>query len=129
MPAAERIVVVAAVIERDDAFLVTRRLEGTHLAGLWEFPGGKCHAGEDHATCLVRELREELAVDVSVGGKILKVSHAYPELIVELHFYRCGLLGQPVPQLGQEMKWVARAELRSLQLPPADERLVELLAT
>ncbi len=129
MPAAERIVVVAAVIERDDAFLVTRRLEGTHLAGLWEFPGGKCHAGEDHETCLARELREELAVDVSVGGKILEVSHAYPELSVELHFYACELLGQPVPQLGQEMKWVVRAELRSLQLPPADERLVELLAT
>jgi mutator protein MutT len=119
--------VVAAVAERDGAFLVTRRLEGTHLAGLWEFPGGKCDPDESHEACLAREMREELAVGVRVGAKILAVTHDYPERSVALHFYACDLVGEPVPQLGQQMQWVKRAELRRLALPPADEELIELL--
>jgi 8-oxo-dGTP diphosphatase len=121
------IVVVAAVVERDDAFLVTRRLEGTHLAGLWEFPGGKCDPGEGHEACLAREMREELAVDVRVGPKILTVTHDYPERSVALHFYECDLLAEPAPQLGQEMQWVPRSGLRDLSLPPADAELIALL--
>jgi len=62
-----RIVVTAAVIERDDAFLITRRQSGVHLEGYWEFPGGKCEAGESLADCLRRELREELDADAAVG--------------------------------------------------------------
>lgn len=126
--ASHGITVVAAVVERDDAFLVTRRLEGTHLAGLWEFPGGKCDPGETHESCLAREMREELAVAVRVGRKILEVTHEYPERSITLHFYRCELLGAPAPQLGQAMQWVRRADLRALALPPADEALIDLLA-
>ena len=68
------IVVVAAVIEQDGSFLVTRRLEGTHLAGLWEFPGGKIASGETHRQGLTREIREELDADVDVGALVFETS-------------------------------------------------------
>ena len=87
----ERIVVTAAVVERDGAFLLTRRLDGTHLAGRWEFPGGKLHAGETLEECLVREIREELDADVEVGPEILATVHDYPERSIELRFFRCAL--------------------------------------
>ena len=123
------IVVTAAIIERAGRLLVTRRLKGTHLEGYWEFPGGKCDAGESLTACLRRELREELAVDATVGPEILATSHEYPERRVELHFFTCELLGEPVPQLNQEMRWVPREALASLKLPPADDELVALLAS
>lgn len=121
------IVVTAAVVERDGRVLVTRRLQGTHLEGFWEFPGGKCDPGETLAACLQRELREELAVDATVGQEILTTAHAYPDRRVELHFFSVTLRGEPVPQLGQEMEWVPRESLPGLKLPPADDELVALL--
>jgi mutator protein MutT len=121
------IVVTAAVIERDDRVLVTRRPQGTHLEGYWEFPGGKCDPAETHEACLARELREELGTSATVGAEILCVTHAYPDRTVELHFFKCRLTSEPIPQMGQEMQWVAREELGSLTLPPADEELVDLL--
>jgi mutator protein MutT len=123
-----RIVVTAAVVERTGAYLVTRRLRGTHLEGLWEFPGGKCEEGETHEGCLVRELREELGCEAVVGAKLLEVAHEYPERTVELHFFRCDLKGQPQPLLGQEIRWVAGTDLRALDFPPADEALIQMLA-
>jgi mutator protein MutT len=124
----ERIVVTAAVVERDGRYLVTRRLRGTHLEGLWEFPGGKCELGESHEACLMRELREELGCAATIGDRLLEVSHAYPERTIVLHFFRCELGGDPQPLLGQEIRWVPRAELPSLQFPPADDDLIRLLS-
>ncbi len=121
------VVVSAAVIERNDAFLLTRRPAGTHLAGYWEFPGGKRHRGESPEECLRREMREELAVEVEVGRPLVTSRHAYPDRTVELRFFRCTLVGEPVPQLGQEMRWVARGDLATMHLPPADEALVTIL--
>jgi len=121
------IVVAAAVVEHDGAFLLTRRLKGTHLAGTWEFPGGKCEPSESPEDCLVREIQEELAVGVRVGDRILVTRHAYPERIVELHFFRAALLDAPVPQIGQEMRWVSREELASLEFPEADADLIRML--
>jgi 8-oxo-dGTP diphosphatase len=121
------IVVTAAVIEEDGSFLVTRRLEGTHLAGLWEFPGGKREADESLAESLAREIREELDADIRVGDEIHATTHCYPERCVELRFFRCELLTRPRPALGQEVRWVTREELASLPLPPADDELVRML--
>lgn len=120
-------VVVAAIIEDTHRFLVTRRQPGVHLAGMWEFPGGKIDPGETHSAALQRELREELDVEVEVHDCVYRTTHAYPERTVELYFYRCSLKGVPRPLLGQEMLWVPRAELRSLGFPPADTELMELL--
>jgi 8-oxo-dGTP diphosphatase len=121
------IVVAAAVIERDNRFLLTRRLKGVHLEGCWEFPGGKCEPGETHTSCLLRELREELDVTATVGEELLTTTHVYPDRQVELHFLRCDLSGDATPQLGQEMRWVPRAELGTLSFPPADTELIEAL--
>jgi 8-oxo-dGTP diphosphatase len=121
------IVVVAAVIEEDGAFLVTRRQKGVHLEGLWEFPGGKIDEGETHAAALTREIREELDADVVVGDLVFHVTHAYDDRTVALYFYRCGLRGSPRPLLGQDMRWVPRADLATLGFPPADEELIRLL--
>src|SRR5581483_10053682 len=87
--AVKTIVVAAAVMERDGRFLVTRRQPGVHLAGYWEFPGGKCEPDEAIGACLQRELREELAIEAEIAGEILATSHAYGDRIVELHFVRC----------------------------------------
>ena len=121
------IVVVAAVIEEDGRFLLTRRQSGVHLAGLWEFPGGKIDEGETHAAALAREIHEELDTDVNVGDRVFAVTHAYDDRTVALYFYRCTLRGEPRPLLGQEMRWVARADLATLGFPPADEELIKLL--
>ena len=121
------IIVTAAVILRGNAYLVTRRPRGVHLAGYWEFPGCKCEPGETHEDCLRRELQEELGVGALVGRKILGVSHEYDERTVELHFFSCELLGEPVPMLGQEMLWIERDLLGSLSFPPADAELVDKL--
>jgi mutator protein MutT len=119
--------VVAAVIERDNSFLVTRRQAGVHLSGFWEFPGGKVDNDESHQAALCREMREELGTEVEVGDRLLAIDHAYAERSVALHFYRCLLLGTPRPVLGQEMAWVAREDLRQLPFPEADEALIALL--
>jgi len=121
------ILVAAAVVERDGRFLITRRLEGTHLAGCWEFPGGKCEADEAASSCLAREMREELDAEVLVGEEILRTRHSYADRVVELRFLRCSLNGTPKPLLGQEVRWAGREELRALPFPPADSELIELL--
>ena len=121
------ITVVAAVIEQEERFLVTRRPTGVHLAGLWEFPGGKIDPDESHHAALKREIREELDADVEVGELTFATTHAYPDRTVALYFYRCTLLGSPRPLLGQEMQWVARVELPLLGFPPADAQLIERL--
>lgn len=121
------VVVVAAVIEREGAFLLTLRVEGSHLEGHWEFPGGKVHVSETHAEALRRELHEELDVLTHVGEPIHQVTHAYPDTVVELHFYRCAFEGEPKPMIGQEIRWVPRAELASLRFPEADRDLIRLL--
>ena len=122
-----RIVVAAAVIERDGRLLVTRRLDGTHLAGLWEFPGGKQEPGETLEDALVRELGEELDVRARVGDRILMTAHDYPARCVELHFFACRIDGEPRAVHGQDMRWVTRPELESLEFPQADAELIALL--
>jgi len=121
------VAVVAAVIEQDDRFFLTRRHAGVHLEGMWEFPGGKVDAGESHADALRREIREELDADVDVHHLVFETTHEYTDRTIALYFYKCGLNGEPRPLLGQEMRWVPRAGLASLRFPPADAELIRLL--
>jgi mutator protein MutT len=123
----ETLEVVAAVIERDGHFLVTLRPDGTHLAGHWEFPGGKRDAHESHGEALRRELHEELDVVALVGERVFHITHTYPERTVELHFYRCTIDGDPKPMLGQQLAWVPRGQLRTLPFPEADAELIARL--
>jgi 8-oxo-dGTP diphosphatase len=117
-------IVVAAVIERDGRFLVARRLLGTHLAGYWEFPGGKVQDGETLENALRREIREELNAGIVDLTKIFQTSHAYPERTIDLHFFRGTLEGSPEPVMGQELKWITRDDFPALSFPPADAELL-----
>ena len=123
------VAVVAAVIEENGAFLVTRRPDGVHLGGMWEFPGGKIDPDETHAEALQREILEELGTDVRVHDLLFQTTHDYPEQSVALYFYRCTLAGEPAAVLGQEMRWVPREELAALGFPPADRQLIHQLIT
>jgi 8-oxo-dGTP diphosphatase len=123
------IVVVAAVIERDGRYLLTLRPAGTHLADHWEFPGGKCQPHETHADALRRELHEELDIVAQVGDLVHEVTHVYPDRTVALHFYACGYDGVPKGMIGQQVRWVARADLATLRFPDADATLIARLGT
>lgn len=126
-PGRAPVAVVAAVIEREGCILLTLRQDGAHLAGHWEFPGGKVQPGETHAEALRRELHEELDIVVDVGALVHRVTHAYPERTVALYFYACACADEPKPMLGQEIRWVPRGELAALRFPEADRELVERL--
>ena len=102
-----------------------RRLEGTHLAGLWEFPGGKVHHGETHEAALQREIDEELGTNLTGVRHIFSATHTYPDRTVELHFFRGALAREPVARLGQQLRWVAREEFESLSFPAADAELID----
>lgn len=118
--------VVAAVI-RDEAgrYLITRRRKGTHLEGLWEFPGGKRERDETLEESLGRELTEELGASFTVGERVETIRWTYPEKTVILHFFRCRLAaGTIAPQEGQLMEWVAPGDLRRFDFPPADAALL-----
>jgi 8-oxo-dGTP diphosphatase len=119
--------VVAAVIERAGRILIARRHGGSHLGGLWEFPGGKRQPGETPEAALVREIREELDAAVTVGELLDDVEWTYPEKTVRLLFFRCALAGEPRAAEGQEIAWVAPADLDRYEFPPADEGLVARL--
>ncbi len=121
---------VAAVIRDDDGrFLMARRLAGSHLAGLWEFPGGAVEPGETPEEALRRELVEELGVTALVGAPVTFAFHRDEQRDVLLLFYRAAITaGAPAGKLGQELGWFAAGELVRLETPPADAALVVMLA-
>lgn len=122
------IVVAAAVVRREGRVLLTRRMEGAHLAGLWEFPGGKLEPGEAPEAAVVRECREECGVEVAVDDILDVTFHRYPAKHVLLLFYACRLVSGDVAHLGvADHAWVTPAELGAYAFPPADERVVAKL--
>lgn len=119
------ILVSAAVIRRDGLVLLTRRMKGTHLAGFWEFPGGKVEPGEDPALTVVRECREECGIEIRVLDILNVTFHAYPEKEVLLLFYDCELVSGEVQDLQVASHvWCAPADLRNYPLPPPDDAVV-----
>jgi mutator protein MutT len=127
-PAVPSIDVAAGLVFRNGKLLITQRPPDAHLGGLWEFPGGKRESGESFESCLVRELREELGIEVDVGEVIESLMHAYPEKTVVLKFFRCRWKQHEPRTLGcPAFKWVGSAELGDYEFPAADARLLELL--
>jgi 8-oxo-dGTP diphosphatase len=124
------VVEVTAALIRDAAgrYLITRRRRGSHLEGLWEFPGGKLEARESPEAGLRRELAEELGADFEVGRRVETVTWEYPDRTVVLHFYECRpVAGAIEPREGQEMRWVAPEALPLDEFPPADRTLIARL--
>jgi len=120
--------VAAGLVFRAGKLLITQRPAGAHLGGSWEFPGGKRQPGETFEECLVRELREELAIEVEPGKLLESVTHAYPEETVHLKFFCCRWKqGEPQPLGCRAFRWIAAAELGDFEFPAADARLLQLL--
>ncbi|GIX31132.1 MAG: hypothetical protein KatS3mg124_1604 [Porticoccaceae bacterium] len=122
--------VVAAVIPspEGDAVLLARRLACRHLGGLWEFPGGKVEPGETPRAALVRELCEELGIEVHAATPFLELVHSYPERRVRLDVWTVtAFTGTPSGREGQAIRWVTWAELPALPLPAANRPVVERL--
>jgi len=120
--------VAAGLIVREGHYLIARRKAGTHLGGLWEFPGGKCEPGESLEDCLHRELLEELGIAVTSPVRFRVIRHEYPEKTVELHFFRCTVSRGEASALDcEEVRWVTPGELSDYEFPPADRPLIEAL--
>lgn len=122
--------VSAGLVFRAGKLLITQRPAGGHLAGLWEFPGGKREPGETFEQCLVRELREELGVEMCVHEEIERITHSYPEKTVHLRFFRCTLAemaAEPRALGCQAVAWVTRETLANYEFPAADARLLARL--
>lgn len=120
--------VAAGLVFRGGRLLITQRPAHGHLAGLWEFPGGKREAGESFETCLARELEEELGIEVAVGALLETITHQYPEKAVHLRFFRCAWRRHEPRALGcADFRWVTAPELAAFEFPAADARLLERL--
>jgi 8-oxo-dGTP diphosphatase len=121
--------VSAGLIFRSGQLLITQRHAGSHLGGLWEFPGGKREVGETFEQCLLRELREELGIAVRVGELFESLTHAYPEKTVHLRFFLCRLdAGEPQLLDCAAFRWVDRAQLAEHAFPAADASLLTKLS-
>ena len=120
--------IVVAVIKRNGRYLIGRRPENGLLGGLWEFPGGKVDRGEDHTRALTREVREELALDVTVGGLVASVTHAYTHFRVTLNVYACHAAhGTPRPNTHTELRWVRKVDFPDFAFPKANHKFLHLL--
>ena len=126
---ADLVEVVAALVQDEKGrYLITQRRKGSHLAGLWEFPGGKREADESLEEALRRELAEELSARFAVGQRVETVRWEYPERTIVIHFYRCRLeSGTIEPREDQAMAWVAPDRLSDFDFPPADRDVIARL--
>jgi 8-oxo-dGTP diphosphatase len=124
------LVAAAALVDPDGRILVSRRPEGKQLAGFWEFPGGKVESGERPEAALIRELKEELAIDVSESclAPLTFASHAYEDFHLLMPLYVCRRWkGIVSASEGQALKWLRPHDLRGLAMPPADAPLIPFL--
>ncbi len=120
--------VAAGLVFRDGKLLITLRYDDAHLGGLWEFPGGKVERDETFEVCLLRELREELGIEVEIQELIETDTHAYPGKTVRLKFFRCRWVANEPRKLGcADFRWVTASELKQYEFPAADAVLIERL--
>lgn len=123
-----KVPVVAAFLRKASGeILLARRPPGKARGGLWEFPGGKVRLGESPAKALRRELREELGLETRIGREIARLTHAYPDLTIELILLEAFAENSPQALEGQEWGWFHPEEIEKLPLAPADRKLWQLL--
>lgn len=120
--------VAAAIIFREGKYLITRRMEGDSFGGFWEIPGGKKDPGETLEETVVREIREELGVDIEVVSYYRTARYPYPRRTVDLHLFHCRIVsGEPQALECQDFAWVAPSELKDFSFPDADASLISEL--
>lgn len=121
----DTLIVAAAVIHRDGRLLIARRAVGGRHPLLWEFPGGKVEPGESPSECLVREMKEEMGIDVEVGELLASLEHSYPDVTIELLVFECMVArGEPADIGCESHAWVEPGRLGEYDLLPADRRLL-----
>ena len=120
-------IVTAAVIERGGKFLITQRLpHAAHMAGAWEFPGGKLEADEDPRDCIAREVMEEVGARADVLDVADVAFYRYEQFNALLLFYRCRLVeGEPYPRDCAAVRWIFPDEFPKYEFPPADVAVIE----
>jgi len=124
------LVVAVALVDIDGRVLIAQRPKGKSMAGLWEFPGGKVEEGEQLEAALIRELEEELGIDVSENclAPFTFASHSYDDFHLLMPLYVCRVWeGTVTPKEGQVLKWVRPLQLKEYPMPPADVPLVAML--
>jgi 8-oxo-dGTP diphosphatase len=127
-PSAPALLVTAGVLQRRGRFLLARRAPGRHLAGCWEFPGGKLEPGETPAACLVREFAEEFQVRIHVDRFLMRSIHSEPQRRVELLVYRVRHVRGRFQLLAHDaLRWCHREDMLKLNLAPADIPVAEAL--
>jgi 8-oxo-dGTP diphosphatase len=124
------ILVAAAVIYRDSMILIARRAPGKHLAGYWEFPGGKIELGETAENCLVREVQEELGILISVNSFLQENFHDYGDKEILLKAYLCTYLGGDLALIDHDaFQWILPDKLSQYHLAPADVPFITAITT
>lgn len=121
--------VVAGLIEKDNKFFIAKRSTGDELnIGKWEFPGGKVNECETDDKALIRELKEELNIDVSVGPLLASTTYIYPNKTIELYLYKCTYINGNIKlDSHSEYKYVDKNDLSNYDLSSADESLLKLI--
>ncbi len=121
----QRNIAVGIIRNAQKEIFITQRDASSHMAGFWEFPGGKIESGETPAEALIRELQEEVGIDAHKPVLVLTLKHTFPDRIVNLHFFMVEeWSGEPYGKEGQPKRWVAQSELKESDFPPANAEVV-----
>jgi 8-oxo-dGTP diphosphatase len=119
---------VAVIWNPTGQILIDKRKAGGTMGGLWEFPGGKIEPGETVAECIVREIREELAIEITVGEHLITIEHTYPAFQITLIVHHCQhISGIPQSIESDEIRWVNVNDLASYQFPAANLAIIQAI--
>jgi 8-oxo-dGTP diphosphatase len=119
---------VAVIWNQSRQILIDRRKAGGSMGGMWEFPGGKIEVGETVIECIIREIREELAIEITVGAHLISIEYPYPTFDITLIVHQCQYLrGIPQPIESDEVLWVSTRDLDQYQFPAANQAIVRAI--
>jgi 8-oxo-dGTP diphosphatase len=128
LPLAHKQIGVAVINNQQGKVLIDRRKPSGEMGGLWEFPGGKLEPGETIEECIQREVKEELAMEIVVGDRLITITHTYETFMVTLYVHDCQhLRGLPQALECEEIRWVEPAQMNQYQFPQANTQIINLL--
>ncbi len=124
----KRLEIGVACIIRDKKILIQTRPKGKSFVGKWEFPGGKIEPGETSQECVIREIKEELGVEITAEEKFFQDKHYFKNTILVLNFHKCQIIsGEPAPQENQKIEWVSLAETKNFKFLPTNYNIAKKL--